>query len=273
MERRLGQWDQALADLKRAVDLDPRSGVKALDLFELHLRRREYADAERYLARALELAPESPAYIFNVLLIVSRDGDLASATRALDAGARRAGADDMAVWVAQFDIGAAVWATLDSATRSAVDRMTLAPFGSDSAGYYLAKARYRHYRGDPRSSRIYFDSAATVLESAVRARPEDPSLHAKLGFAYAGLGRREPAMREGQRAVELRPPTKDTWLGVDMARNLAVIYATLGEADSAAKQLRYLLTVPSWVSVASLRVDPTWTPIRRTPAFQALLSQ
>ena len=273
VERRLGQWDQALADLKRAVDLDPRSGVKTLDLFELHLRRREYADAERYLARALELAPESPAYIFNVLLIVSRDGDLASATRALDAGARRAGADDMAVWVAQFDIGAAVWATLDSATRSAVDRMTLAPFGPDSAAYYLAKARYRHFRGDQRSSRIYFDSAASVLETAVRARPEDPSLHAKLGFAYAGLGRREPAMREGQRAVELRPPTKDTWLGVDMARNLAVIYATLGEADSAAKQLRYLLTVPSWVSVPSLRVDPTWTPIRRTPAFQALLSK
>ena len=273
VERRLGQWDQALVDLRRAVDLDPRSVVKPLDLFEVYLRRREYAEAERYLSRALELEPKSPASIFNVLLIVSRDGDLDSATKALESGTRRAGADDMAVWVAQFDIGAAVWATLDSATRSAVDRMTLAPFGPDSAGYYLAKARFRYHRGDLRSSRVYFDSAATVLESAVRARPEDPSLHAKLGFAYAGLGRREPAMREGQRAVELRPPSKDTWLGVDLTRNLAVIYATLGEADSAAKHLEYLLTVPSWISKAGLRVDPTWGPIRQSPAFQALLSR
>ncbi|MBA3555377.1 MAG: hypothetical protein H0W29_11535 [Gemmatimonadales bacterium] len=78
-------------------------------------------------------------------------------------------------------------------------------------------------------------------------------------------------MREGQRAVELRPPSKDTWLGVDMVRNLAVVYATLGEADSAVKQLRLLLTVPSWISVPGLRSDPTWDPIRRDPGFQALL--
>jgi hypothetical protein len=78
-------------------------------------------------------------------------------------------------------------------------------------------------------------------------------------------------MREGRRAVELRPPSKDTWLGVDMVRNLAVVYATLGEADSAVKQLRFLLTVPSWISVPGLRADPTWGPIRRDPAFQALL--
>ena len=53
VERRLGQWDKAIADLRRAVELDPRSVVKTLDLFEVHLRRRNYAEAERYLnARA-----------------------------------------------------------------------------------------------------------------------------------------------------------------------------------------------------------------------------
>ena len=78
-------------------------------------------------------------------------------------------------------------------------------------------------------------------------------------------------MREGQRAVALRPPSKDTWLGVDMVRNLAVVYATLGQADSAVKQLRYLLTVPSWISVPALRSDPTWDPIRGDPGFRALV--
>ena len=88
-----------------------------------------------------------------------------------------------------------------------------------------------------------------------------------------GSGRREDAIREGRRAVELRPPSKDTWLGVDMVRNLAVVYAMLGEADSAVKQLRLLLKVPSWISVPALRADPTWDPIRRDPGFQALLSE
>jgi Flp pilus assembly protein TadD len=176
------------------------------------------------------------------------------------------------VWAPTFDLGAALWRTLDSSAQAAVDQLSLAAFGSDSAGYYLAKARARHYRGDRKISEVYFDSAATVLEAGTRARPDDPTFHAELAFAYAGLGRREPAMLEGRRAVELRSPSKDTWLGVDMVRNLAVVYATLGEADSAAKQLRFLLTVPSWISVPGLRADPTWEPIRRDPGFQALLA-
>ncbi|MGH7580257.1 MAG: TPR end-of-group domain-containing protein, partial [Gemmatimonadales bacterium] len=273
VERRLGQWDQAIADLRRASELDPRSVVKQLDLFEVHLRRRNYSEAEKYLTRALELEPDSPAYIFHALLIVFRDGDYQAAVEAMKEGVRRSGADDMAIWTPQFDLGAALLRDLDSTAQRAVDRVEIARFGSDSAAYYLGKAKARRYRGDSRIANAYFDSAATILHARSTARPEDPELHAELAAAYAGLGRREAAMREGQRAVELRPPSKDTWLGEDMVRNLAVVYATLGQADSAVKQLRLLLTMPSWISVPGLRADPTWDPIRRDPAFQALVRQ
>ena len=270
VERRLGHWDQARADLRRAVDLDPRSLVKSLDLFELHLRRREYAEAERYVDRALELEPDSPAYIFKAMLIVARDGDLAAAAAVLDQGVRRAGTEAIAFWVPQFDIGAALWPRLAGASKAAVNGLTLERFGRDSSGYYLAKARIRRAGEDPRSRAVYFDSAARVLAGRSRVRPDDPSLHAALAFAYAGLGRRADAIREGRLAVELRPPSKDTWYGVDMLRNLAVVYATLGEADSAVKQLRTLLSIPSGISVPWLRADPTWDPVRRDPGFQAL---
>jgi eukaryotic-like serine/threonine-protein kinase len=273
VERRLGQWDQAIGDLRRASELDPRSVVKLLDLFEVHLRRRDYAEAQKYLTRALELEPNSPSYIFQSLLIVSRDGDFEAAVEAVKAGVRRAGADDMALWTPQFDLGAAIWKELDSTAQAAVDRLDIGQFGSDSSAYYLGKAKARRYRGDTRIANAYFDSAATALEGRSRARPDDPELRAELASAYAGLGRRDAAMREGQRAVALRPPSEDTWLGVDMVRNLAVVYATLGQADSAVKQLRFLLTVPSWISVPGLRADPTWDPIRGDPGFQALIGE
>jgi eukaryotic-like serine/threonine-protein kinase len=273
VERRLGQWDQALANLRRSVELDPRSVVKTLDLSEVYLRRRDYAQTERYLTRALELEPNSPAYIYKALLILARDGDLAAAAGALKDGVRRAGVEQMAAWTPQFDIGAALWRTLDSSAQTAIDRLPVDPFGADSAGYYLGKARVYRYRGDSRMSQAYFDSAATIIETNSRARPDDPALRADLAYAYAGLGRREAAIREGRRAVELRPPSKDSWLGVDMVYNLAVVYAMLGEADSAVSQLRFLLTVPSWISVPGLRADPTWEPIRGDPDFQALLGR
>jgi eukaryotic-like serine/threonine-protein kinase len=272
VERRLGQWEQARVDLRRAVDLDPRSLVKSLDLAELHLRLRDYAEAERYMNRALELEPDSPAYIYQALLIVARDGDLAAAASEVEEGVRRAGAEAMAFWLPQFDVGAALLPRLSSASRAAVNGLALDRFGTDSSGYYLAKARVQRAGGDARAARVYFDSAARVLVGRSSARPDDPSLHSTLAFAYAGLGRREDAIQEGRRAVELRPPSKDTWYGVDMLRNLAAVYATLGDADSAVKELRTLLSIPSGISVHWLRADPTWDPIRRDPGFQALLA-
>jgi serine/threonine-protein kinase len=273
VERRLGQWSQAQVDLTRAVELDPRSLVKSMDLFELHLRRHDYLNAERYVNRALELEAGSPAYIYKALLIVARDGDLAAAGTVLEDGMRRAGTESIAFWVPQFDFGAALWRGMNDEMRTAVRALTLDRFASDSGGYYLAKARTSRFDGDARTARAYFDSAARVLEPRSLARPDDPALHATLGLAYAGLGRREEAMREGRRAVELRPLEKDTWYGVDMVRNLAVVYATLGEADSTVKQLRTLLSVPSWISVPLLLVDPTWDPVRRDPGFQALVKR
>jgi serine/threonine-protein kinase len=273
VERRLGHWDQARTELRRAVDLDPRSQVKNLDLAELHMRLREYTEAERHMNRALELEPDSPAYIYMALLIIARDGDLDAATSFVRTGVRRAGVETFAFWLPQFDVGAAMWPRLDSTSRAAINRISLDRFGTDSSGYYLAKARVRRAAGDPRAAQVYFDSAAGVLAERSRARPDDPALHASLAFALAGLGRHDDAIREGRLAVELRPPSKDTWYGVDMLRNLAVVYATLGEADSAVKELRRLLSVPSGVSVPWLRADPTWDPIRRDSAFRALVGK
>jgi serine/threonine-protein kinase len=191
----------------------------------------------------------------------------------LNQGVHRAGTEAIAFWVPQFDIGAALWPRLAAAPRAAVDGLTLDRFGTDSSGYYLSKARIGRAGADRRTKAIYFDSAAAVLAGRSRVRPDDPSLHAALAFAYAGLGRREDAIREGRLAVELRPPSKDTWYGVDMLRNLAVVYGMLGEADSAVKQLRTLLSIPSGISVPWLRADPTWDPIRGDPGFQALLDR
>jgi tetratricopeptide (TPR) repeat protein len=270
VERRLGQWSQARADLKRAVDLDPRAGVKSLDLFELHLRRREYDQAEPYVNRVMELEPESPAYFYKALLILARDGNVAAAASVLNDGMRRAGPESMAFWLPQSDVGAALWRELDPELKRAVNDLTFERFSGDSGSYYLAKARAGRFAGDPQTARIYYDSAAAVLEPRSRARPDDPTLHSTLGLVYAGLGRRDEAIREGRRAVELVPAEKDTWYGVDMLRNLAVVYATLGEADSAVKELGTLLAVPSWISVPLLKVDPTWDRVRGDTAFRRL---
>ena len=91
-------------------------------------------------------------------------------------------------------------------------------------------------------------------------------------MVYARLGKMDAAIREGRRAVELLPPERDAYFGVDNLMNLAQIYAAAGQAAPAVEQIRRVQALPSRLTAASLRVDPDWEPIRRDPAFQQLLA-
>jgi tetratricopeptide (TPR) repeat protein len=95
--------------------------------------------------------------------------------------------------------------------------------------------------------------------------------HSALGIAYAGLGKKEEAIREGQLAVELLPETTDAWAGLWRLEDLARIYVMVGEYDLAVEKLEYLLTIPSELSVPLVQLDPTWKPLHNHPRFKKLI--
>ncbi len=165
-----------------------------------------------------------------------------------------------------------VFRILHDEYQEALGRASLASFANDSSLYFRSKAAL--YSVDqPQLSRIYFDSARVVLEAKVRERPEEHVLHSQLGIVYAGLGRKEAAIREGQKGVELLPISKDARRGSSRIGDLAKIYVMVGEYDAAIDQLEFLLSIPSRVSGPSLRVDPIWNPLRDHPRFQTLLER
>ena len=103
--------------------------------------------------------------------------------------------------------------------------------------------------------------------------PEDHRLHAALGIAYAGLGRKEEAVAAGKRGVELLPASKDAMVGPCRIDDLALIYTMVGEYDAALEQLDRLLSVPSWFSVPLMELEPEWEPLRNHPGYQDLLQK
>jgi serine/threonine-protein kinase len=116
-------------------------------------------------------------------------------------------------------------------------------------------------------------SAIVELDRELEARRHDHRLHRALGQAYAVLGQREDAMRAGESAVELMPISKDAEEGSFQSIELAKIYARVGEADKALDLIEELLSIPCWLSVGLLRLDPVWDPLRDHPRFQALLEE
>jgi len=101
----------------------------------------------------------------------------------------------------------------------------------------------------------------------VREAPHEPARHAHLGAVLAGLGRKEDAINEGKKAVELLPESEDAFAGPQATAALAEIYAWVGEHDEAIRLLDHLLTVPNSLTVPTLKLDPVWDPLRKDPSL------
>jgi len=125
----------------------------------------------------------------------------------------------------------------------------------------------------PAKSRTSYDAARTELEKLLKDNPQDEYLHSRISFAYAGLNRKEEAIREAKTAVELLPVSKDAITGPDFVVDLAIVYVMVGEYEAALDKIEYLLSIPAGLSVPMLRIDPRWDPLRSHPRFQKILEK
>ena len=86
------------------------------------------------------------------------------------------------------------------------------------------------------------------------------------------LGRRDDAIREGKRACEVLPFSKDSWIGSIWITNLAMIYTWCGEKDAALEQLETSVKLPVGVSYGELKQSPDWDALRGDPRFEKLVA-
>jgi len=273
VKRRQGQWDEAIEGLRKATKLNPREPHLHYELgLTLGLCRR-YEEAIYHYDRTIDLAPDYIwAYLMKSWLYGVGLGDTKQARRILEEALER---NDRSPQLTFFEW---LYDFIDSELDQALQRITkpgdiYLSEGTASSDYYVCKGEvYRHLNQTDLMIPLY-DSARLILEGKIADTPDEPLYHSLSGKVYAGLGRKEDAIREGRRAVELLPVSKDALIGATFVRRLAEIYTAVGEYDLAIDQLEYLLTIPSDVSVHWLKHGPTWRPLRDHPRFQALLEK
>ena len=127
--------------------------------------------------------------------------------------------------------------------------------------------------GQPEAAHAAFLKAKEEAEAALREAPNDAERHASLGRVLAHLGEKEAAIAEAKRATELLPESVDAFSGPMMKQALAEVYAVTGENAKAIALLDELLSQPSNVTVAGLKVDPAMDRLRDDPEFQKLLAK
>src|SRR5437762_13997843 len=127
------------------------------------------------------------------------------------------------------------------------------------------------FQGDKAKAQAAFRRALPVVEQSLRESPNDAGRHIQLGFILTGLNRKEEAIAEGRRAVELTPESADAFDGPQVTASLAQIYAWVGEKDQALRLVDRLLQTPNGVTVAMLKLDPMWDPMGTDSLFQRLV--
>jgi TolB-like protein len=129
-----------------------------------------------------------------------------------------------------------------------------------------------YYLNSNRSlSKIYADSAITHLKGKIKEYPNDERFYATLGKCYAFIGNVTEAISSGQKAVDLKPINLDAWQGPAKEQDLMVIYIFTGNYDLALDKIEFLLSVPSWLSVGKLMIDPVFDNLRSLQRFQEII--
>jgi serine/threonine-protein kinase len=269
-EQTLAQGEAAVAHLRRATVIDPRSVSPARWLGTVLLWLRRYPEAREAFERALAIAPADMATLHDRAMVDLAQGDLSGARAVL----RRAPKEvDPAAMAAIMGWGWDLGWVLDDAGQRLLLALGPETFAGDRLNWGLTLAQVHDFRGEKRPARVYADSARIAGAKALRDAPKDPQLHALYGVALGYLGRRSEAVREGERAVSLLPVTKDAFSGAYYQHQLVRIYILVDEAEAALDRLEPLLRRPYYLSPAWLRIDPTFIPLRGNPRFERLAAE
>jgi tetratricopeptide (TPR) repeat protein len=195
-------------------------------------------------------------------------GDLDSARSVIHAGTRQIDPGALLAYLAVYND--LYWA-LDDAQQRLVLALPPGAFDDDRGNWGIVMAQLHHLRGDRVRAAAYADSARIAFEEQSRAAPDDAARRVFLGLALAYMGRKTDALREGRRAVELSPISRDANNGPYIQHQLVRIYLLVGQPEQALDQLEPLLRVPYYLSPGMLRIDPTFDPLRSNPRFRKLV--
>jgi TolB-like protein/Tfp pilus assembly protein PilF len=271
--RRQGRWDEAAHQFERALEVDPQNLLTLEQVSFLYEDLRRFADMAAALDRALTIDPKS------VTTRVQR----AMVELEWRADPKRLHETIHEVLTTTPDVAgelADAWLLLALVERDHAEaQRALAAMGPDSCRDQRiafprtwCEGEVARVGGDKNAAQAAFVSARNDLEKIVRNQPAYAEALCALGVIDAALGRKEEAIQEGRRAVELLPVTKDSINGALAIQYLAVIYAWTGEKNLALDQLETVTRLPGLLNYGHLRLHPLWDPLRREPRFEKIVS-
>ena len=275
IDRRQNRWQDHLNNVNRALELDPRN------VFILHQVAGTYQILRRYhhlvatFDRALAVNPnDAVARVARGLAELDSEATVRPAQMAVQQVLAKNPGDGVRVVDRWFNIALCARDAAD--LKSALASML--PEGITWGANVRTPRSFceglaARVSGDNDAAMNAFAIARGEMETVLQKQPDYAEAVSTIGMIDAALGRKEDAIREGRRAVELLPVTKDVMTGSELLRNLALIYAWTGEKEQALDQIAAALQGPGHITYGQLRLHPWWDAIRDDPRFEKLVEE
>jgi TolB-like protein/Tfp pilus assembly protein PilF len=273
--RRLGRWQEAETSYKKAIELDPLD-VQLLSSVgnEFYLYLRRFDDALASIDRALQVAPESAGEHANKAVVLQAAGRLDEARQEL----ALVPDDLLDDWVVAVRVTQAMYERRFNDAISIIERKinSLAPnqpLDSFTRQFVMQAGQCHQWLGQHEAAQQMFERAVREIKPTpdTVVKPDANNTSSTLAQAYAGLGEKEKALQQARQAVKDYDGD-----AVNQPQNevvLAQIQARFGDIDSAIAALPRLLEVPAGITVADLKFNPLWDPLRKDPRFQKLIAE
>jgi TolB-like protein len=274
IQRRQGKWAESNANFEKAAALDPKNLSILINLAYSYMALRDFDASEKMLDRASAVAPQSWSTVgLKAYLAILSRGDLTEAEKQISSLPADVDPNGMVTWARSWVLMLQRKFPEALAALQKFPGEILIVEGAGPIPKAFLEGIIYLLQGNKEKAQPALEHARLVSEQLLRDAPEDARRHAQHGFILAALDRKQEAIAEGKRAVELLPESQDAFDGPRAITALAQIYACTGESDEALRLVDHLLGTPSDLTIPLLKLDPVWDPLRNDPRFQALIDR
>jgi len=278
IDRRQGRWSDAVRELERSAELDPRNTVPLDGLISTYFLMRSYGHLTQVIDRRAALKPNGiGTRLPRAYIDVASRAD----TRLFHTLLQELVTDDPPT--AEYLAEPSFWLGVLERDPDAADRalalatrgkkaINATPNGDVPLSHSFWEGFVARMKGDSLAARDAFVAARVEQQEVVGAQPDAGLQLSGLGLVDAYLGRKEEALREARRGVALLPVAKNSLDGADALYCSAVICALTGERDLAFQQLEVLAKIPAGTTYGDLRLNPYWDSLRGDSHFEKIVN-